>query len=95
MTKRERMITRTVDITTAEYMSLDVTTAEVKVQYIELSGNYNTKEALKVVQEMLQTETLKIVHVTSVSHTEVLYGMTEEKFIEVAKVLPPRKASVI
>ena len=90
---RKRMITRTVEQTTAKVMTLDVTTAEVKVLTYDIGGQYNDEELLKKLQQLFQTDTLKLVHVESQTCNEVLLGMEEEDFIRLAKVLPPRNSN--
>lgn len=90
---RKRMITRTVEQTTANVMTLDVTTAEVKVCTYDIGGQYNDEELLKKLQQLFQTDTLKLVHVESQTCKEVLLGMEEEDFIRLAKVLPPRNSN--
>ena len=90
---RKRMITRTVEQTTAKVMTLDVTTAEVQVCTYDIGGQYNDEELLKKLQQLFQTDTLKLVHVESQTCKEVLLGMEEEDFIRLAKVLPPRNSN--
>lgn len=88
---RERMVTRTVQVTDAQVMCLEVTTAEVQVLTYELSGTYDTKDAvLKALKKLYETETFKVVAVQETTEREVLYGMKEIDFIKLAKVLPPR-----
>lgn len=88
---RERMVTRTVVVTTVEVMCLDVTTANVEVKDFEISGTFTDNEtALKVIKKHNETATYKCVAVQSMKETEVLYGMSEIDFIKLAKVLPPR-----
>lgn len=87
---RKRMVTRTVEQTTAQVMTLDITTAEVQVQQYDIGGRYTNDELLKKLQELFNTDTLKLVYVESQSCKEVLLGMEEEDFIRLAKVLPPR-----
>lgn len=87
---RKRMITRTVEQTTAKVMTLDVTTAEVQVRTYDIGGQYTDEELLKKLQKLFQTGTLKLVHIESQTCKEVLLGMEEEDFIRLAKVLPPR-----
>lgn len=87
---RKRMVTRTVMQTTAEVMTLDITTAEVQVLPYDIGGQYNDEELLKKLQSLFQTDTLKLVHIESQTCKEVLLGMDEEDFIRLAKVLPPR-----
>lgn len=90
---RKRMVTRTVMQTTAEVMTLDVTTAEVQVQSYGIGGQYTDEELLKKLKKLFQTETLKLVHVESQECKELLLGMDEEDFIRLAKVLPPRNTT--
>ena len=44
---RKRMVTRTVEQTTAQVMTLDVTTAEVQVRPYDIGGRYTDEELLK------------------------------------------------
>lgn len=87
---RKRMITRTVEQTTANVMTLDVKTSEVQVRHYDIGGQYTDEDLLKKLQKLFQTETFKLVHIESQSCKEVLLGMDEEDFIRLAKVLPPR-----
>ena len=89
----KRMVTRTVDQTTAHVMTLDVTTAEVLVRPYDIGGHYTDEELLKKLQNLFQTDTLKLVHIESQDCKEVLLGMEEEDFIRLAKVLPPRNSN--
>lgn len=88
---RERMVTRTVELTIAEVMCLDTTTAEVKVNAYEIGGGLTDEKAiLKTVKKLYETDTFKCVSVQTVTVKEILYGMTEIDFINHAKILPPR-----
>lgn len=90
---RKRMVTRTVMQTTAEVMTLDVTTAEVQVQSYDIGGQYTDEVLLKKLQHLFQTDTLKLVHIESQDCKELLLGMDEEDFIRLAQVLPSRSTS--
>ena len=92
---RKRMITRTVEQTTAQVMTLDVTTAEVQVRTYDIGGKYTDEDLLKNLQKIFQTDTLKLVHVESQICKEVLLGMDEEDFIRLSKVLPPRTTNKV
>lgn len=92
---RKRMITRTVEQTTAQVMTLDVTTAEVQVRTYDIGGKYTDEDLLKKIQKIFQTDTLKLVHVESQICKDVLLGMDEEDFIRLAKVLPPRTTNKV
>lgn len=90
---RKRMITRTVMQTTANVMTLDVTTAEVQICQYDIGGQYTDDDLLKKLQKLFQTDILKLVHIESQTCNEVLLGMDEEDFIRLAKVLPPRNTN--
>ena len=88
---RERMITRTITETTVEVMTIDVTTAQVATLVYKLSGVFASEdEALKLCKKRYETDTLKLVHIDSMVQEEILYGMPEDEFMKLAKVLPPR-----
>lgn len=92
---RKRMVTRTVEQTTAQVMTLDVTTAEVQVRTYDIGGKYSDEDLLKKLQNLFQTDTLKLVHIEEQNCKEVLLGMDEEDFIRLAKVLPPRTVNKV
>lgn len=88
------MVTRTITTTKAIVMCLDIESGEPCNKSVVVPRTYKDDEALlKKVKEVLETETLKPVHIVSKEEIETLYGMTEQEFIEQAKVMPPRKPS--
>lgn len=88
------MVTRTITTTKAIVMCLDIESGEPCNKSVVVSRTYRDDEALlKKVKEVLETETLKPVHIVGKEEIETLYGMTEQEFIEHAKVLPPRTTS--
>lgn len=92
---RERMVTRTVELTIANVMTLDTVTADVRIIPYEIGGGLTDKAAiLKAIKKLYESDTFKCVAVQNVSVKEILYGMTEAEFIAHAKVLPPRGANV-
>ena len=85
------MVTRTIVTTTAEVMCLDVSTGTPVTQEVSVPRTYkNDADLLKKVQSVIDTDTFKAVHIKSSKEVETLYGMTEDEFIQYAKVLPPR-----
>lgn len=90
---RKRMVTRTVIQTTTQVMTLNVTTAEVKIVPYQIGGKYTDEELLKKLKKLFETDTIKLVHVESQICEEVLLGMDEEDFIRLASVLPARNKS--
>ena len=87
---RERMITRTVEITVAHVMCLNVETAEVSTKPFTVTGKQEEKTLLKTLKKQCETESFKLVAITEVTTYEKLYGMPESEFIALAKELPPR-----
>lgn len=89
---REIMITRTITSTKVNVMCLDVETGEPFNETVEVARTYKDDEALlKVVKPLIETDTIKAVHVVDKEVVETLYGMPEQVFIMNAKVMPPRK----
>lgn len=88
---RERMVTRTVELSVCEVMCMNTITAEVAIKTYEIGGGLtDSKALLKAVKKLYETDTFKCVAISKVTQKEILYGMPESRFIELAKVLPPR-----
>ena len=87
---RERMITRTVEITKAYVMCLDVDTANVSIEEYYVTGTSEEKAIMKTLRKEHENDWFKLVKLQSTVTEERLYGMPESKFIELAEVLPPR-----
>lgn len=88
---RSRKVTRTISSTKVIVMCVDTETAIVNNYEVEIAGVYSDeKKLMKAVTKVVETETLKPVSVVSAKVIETLYGMDEQKFIEMAEVLPPR-----
>lgn len=88
---RERMVTRTVIATEVNALCLNIETSEPFNKSIILSGTFKDMKAVeKAAKKVIDTDIEKCVTVVDYKETETLYGMTEQKFIEQAEVLPPR-----
>lgn len=88
------MVTRTITTTKANVMCLDIESGEPCNKSVVVPRTYKDDETLlKKVKEVLETETLKPVHIVDKEEIETLYGMTEQVFIEHAKVQPARKVA--
>lgn len=88
---RVSMVTRTIMSTKAVIMCADVEKGETFTKEITLPRTFKDDTAiLKAAEKILNSETVKAVHTVSAEVEEKLYGMTEQKFIELADVLPPR-----
>lgn len=91
---RKPMVTRTIQTTTVTLMCLDTETAEVENRTVTLPRTYKDEKAiLKVAKPLVETDNFKAVTVVDTEVNEVLYGMTEQEFIEHANILPPRAAN--
>lgn len=85
---RKRMVTRTIKFTTAKATVYDIESNEIKTVEYKLSGELSTDDAIKVItKEHKEVRPLKV---TEVTVQEELYGMPEDKFIELADILPAR-----
>ena len=88
---RARKVTRTISSTKVIVMCVDTETAIVNNYEVEIAGVYSDeKKLMEAVTKVVETETLKPVSVVSTEVIETLYGMDEQKFIEMAEVLPSR-----
>lgn len=89
---RMRMVTRTVNVTNCEVMALTISTASVSTDTLKISGTFDSKDdALKAIKKQYETADYKPTAIINMEVSEILYGMPEDKFIELAEILPPRK----
>ena len=85
-------VTRTIQTTKCKVLCIDVENERPFTQEVVLPRTYKDERSmLKKIKPMLESETVKVVHVQDFTVESTLYGMTEEEFISVAQVLPPRK----
>lgn len=88
---RARKVTRTIASTKVVVMCVNTETAVVENYEVTIAGVYSDdKKLMKAVTKEVETETSKPVTIISKEVIETLYGMDEQKFIEMAEVLPPR-----
>lgn len=85
---RIRMITRTIMYTEATARVYDITNNEIQTVKYKLSGRFSADEALKVITK--KHKEVRPLKVEEVVFNEELYGMPEEKFLELAEILPAR-----
>lgn len=84
-------VTRTIQTTEAKIMCLDVVRGEPIIKEVSLPRTYKDEESLlKQAKNEIETDEIKVVHVVDSFVKETLYGMSEQDFIKVANVLPPR-----
>ena len=87
---RKPMVTRTIVTTKVNVLCLDINKAEPFNKVVTLSRTYkDEKKLLKKVEEVVNTDDVKAVHVVDKEEVETLYGMTEQDFITNATILDP------
>lgn len=89
---RTPMVSRTIVTTKAQVLCVDTVAQETLVQEFTLPRTYKDNNALMkaITASIDENSTIKAVAVQSTEEVETLYGMTEQEFITLAKVLPPR-----
>ena len=85
---RKRMVTRTITFTTVKATVYDIASDEIKTVEYKIPGELSSDVALKIITK--EHEDVRPLRVTEVKVQEELYGMSEEKFIELADILPTR-----
>lgn len=85
---RKRMVTRTITFTTVRATVYNIEKDEIQTVEYKLSGELSTDDVLKVITKE-HTE-VRLLKVNDVTVQKELYGMPEEKFIELAEILPSR-----
>lgn len=91
---RTPQVTRTIQTTKVNVLCLNIKEGQPFNQTVVLPRTYkDDKHMLKAVEKVVNTDDVKAVHVVDSVVEETLYGMSEQKFIELATILPPRKAT--
>ena len=89
---RQPMVTRTITVTKAKVLCLDIEKQEPFETTVTLPRTYkDERKMLKKIEAIVNSASVKAVHVIGTETEEFLYGMTEQKFIENAEILPERK----
>lgn len=87
---RKPMVTRTIVTTKVNVLCLDIQSAEPFNKEVTLPRTYkDEKKLLKKVEEVVNTDNVKAVHIVDKTEVETLYGMTEQDFIDNATILDP------
>lgn len=92
---RQRMVTRTIITREVRFKKYNMESGKIEEDMISFGVDVNLGEGMEVVAKVnmkLQSfgQKATCVMVDSITDNETLYGMTEEDFIRLAKVLPPR-----
>ena len=81
-------VTRTIQTTKVTVLCLDIETGEPFNDYLVLPRAYKDEKAmLKQVEEVINTDTVRAVHIVDSEVQKIKYGMTEQEFIKHANVL--------
>lgn len=89
---RQPWVTRTIQTTKAKVLCLDLVEEKPFTKEVILPRTYKDEKAmLKKIEPMVNSDTIKVVHVQNAEVEETLYGMPEQEFIAAAKILPPRE----
>lgn len=89
------MVTRTIQTTKANVLCLNIVEGEPFNKEVVLPRTYkDEKSMMKVVENIINTDEVKAVHIVQSTVEETLYGMTEQEFINNAKILPLRNGAV-
>lgn len=87
---RKPMVTRTIVTTKVNVLCLDIQSAEPFNKEVTLPRTYkDEKKLLKKVEEAVNTDVVKVVHIVDKTEVKTLYGMTEQDFIDNATILDP------
>lgn len=84
-------VTRTLKTTQVEVLCLDLKQEKPFNKTLVIPKVYkDNKHLLQKVKEIVDNENEKAVHIVSAEVKEMLYGMTEQRFLELATPLPPK-----
>lgn len=88
---RVRMVTRTIVSTVFTVMAVNQSTMAVESVDVSIPSvdSLSDVKRIEVIKANMPSGYL-FVQITGKQEVETLYGMTEEEFIRLAKVLPPR-----
>lgn len=92
---RQPQVTRTIQTTKAKVLCIDLVNEQPFTKEVVLPRTYKDERSMmKKLKPMLDSETVKVVHVQSFVVESTLYGMTEEEFISMAHILPARTSKI-
>ena len=93
---RKPMVTRSFEVTNVNVMMVNTITAEVHNKEFEVPRTYKDNEKLlKVVKEMVETDSDKVVTIVDKSVATKLFGMSEADFLKNAIELDPETRKVL
>ena len=88
---RVPMVTRTMKTTKVNVLCMDLVKAEPCNKDLTLPRTFkDDKKLFKAVEGVLNNDVIKAVKIVKKKEIDTLYGMSEQEFIESAKVLDPK-----
>lgn len=91
MARKEKMVTRTFDITEVTYMAINLNSKQIETLTATVPGKITDhEEALTAVRKANQDPKIVPSVLTAINNYEELYGMPESEFLKHSKKLPPR-----
>lgn len=93
---RKPMVTRSFEVTRVNVMMCNTISAEVHNKEFEVPRTYKDNDKLlKVVKEMVETDSDKVVTIVDKSIATKLFGMSEADFLKNAIELDPETRKVL
>lgn len=87
---RKPMVTRTITTTKVNVLCLEIEHSEPFNKEVILPRTYkDDNKLLEMVEEVINTDLVKAVHIVDKQEIEKMYGMDEQVFIATAKELDP------
>ena len=91
MARKEKMVTRTFEVSTISYMAIKIETKQVEVYSTSIVGTFSTNdEALDAVKAKNDNPKIVPSFVISIEVNEEVRGVPESKFYADSVLLPPR-----
>ena len=84
---RVRMVTRTIPITKATFLALNIETAEPSNVTVELPRTYKTETEILTAAAEFMPENTRAVSLVDSEVLDIRYGMPETDFIKAAKII--------
>ena len=93
---REKMVTRSMKVTNATVLMVNLETQQTETQEVSMPNVYkDDTKLMKALTKSFEGSSLKPVHVSSSNVVEKLYGMTEKAVMDNAVELDPESRKPI
>lgn len=87
---REKMVTRSMKVTNATVLMVNLETQQTETQTVSMPNVYkDDTKLMKALTKAYEGSSLKPVHVSNTDIVEKLYGMSEKAFMDNAVELDP------